>query len=103
MMSKTQFKYIGCLALVVILFFIVTLPVKALTCRYLNNHRICIIDIKRSAKYHWQYTAVVSVDGVKKPTQVYNCRDRLQIREDGTTAPFALDGVGELICSLLEK
>ena len=103
MMSKTQFKYIGCFVLVLILFFAVALPVEALTCRHLNNHRICIIDIKRSAKYHWQYTAVVSVDGVKKPMQGYNCRDRSQIREDGTTKPFTLDGIGELICGLLEK
>ncbi|MDM9381850.1 hypothetical protein QUB80_14190 [Chlorogloeopsis sp. ULAP01] len=101
-MFLTRLKSIY-LVLVLSLSFAVALPAQAFTCRNLNNHSICIINIKRSAKYHWEYRADVSVDGVKRPTEVYNCRDRLRVRKDRTIVPFDSNGVGELICNLIDK
>ncbi|MBF2007740.1 hypothetical protein ACF3DV_19765 [Chlorogloeopsis fritschii PCC 9212] len=101
-MSLTRLKSI-CLVLVLILSFAIALPAQAFTCRNFNNHSICIINIKRSAKYHWEYRADISIDGVKRPTEVYNCRDRLRVRKNGTIVPFESNGAGELICNLIDK
>ncbi len=93
------------LSLVVILTlsFSIMLPAHASFCHNDNGHQICIIDIKRSAKNYWEYRAVMSVDGVKKPVEVYNCRDRLKIQKDGTALPFTKNDPGELICKFFRK
>lgn len=51
------------------------LPAEAYTCRNYKGHQVCIISIKRSAKNHWEYRALVNVDGVKIPLETYNCRN----------------------------
>ncbi len=81
----------------------IVVSAEASTCRQLDNHSICIVSIKRSAKYYWEYRAAISVDGQKKPVEIYNCRDRLKINYHKTVVPFATNGVGELICSLYTK
>ena len=97
-------KYIALLLIIPFLWFAVALPAEAFTyCRNLNDRAICILRIQRSAKNYWEYRAVVSIDGVKKPMEVYNCRDRVRIREDGTVVSFRSRGIGELICSLLNR
>ncbi|MEB3358377.1 MAG: hypothetical protein VKK04_16750 [Synechococcales bacterium] len=70
-------------------------------CRVLNNHTICILSIKRSAKNYWEYRAAVSVDGVRRPVEVYDCRDRHRIQSDGRAIAFESQGAGDLICRLL--
>jgi hypothetical protein len=77
-------------------------PAAASFCRDSHDHLICILTIKRSAKYHWEYRAAVSIDGVERPIEVYNCRDRIRIRQDGTIKSFEPDGAGELICSFFK-
>lgn len=94
-------KYV---ALVLLLILIsVALPADAAVCRNFNSHQICILSIKRSAKNYWEYTASISVDKVKTPTQVYNCRDRLKILPDKTVLPFGQKDPGELICSFFQR
>jgi hypothetical protein len=61
--------------LLLILYFSVALPAKASVCRNYDNHSICIISIKRSAKNYWEYRAAISVDKIKTPIEVYNCRE----------------------------
>ncbi|MDJ0634227.1 MAG: hypothetical protein QNJ34_13640 [Xenococcaceae cyanobacterium MO_188.B29] len=78
-------------------------PAEAATCRQLGNHSICILSIKRSAKYYWEYRAAISIDGQKKPVEIYNCRDRIKINYHKTVVPFANNDAGELICSLYAK
>src|SRR5512146_2152208 len=46
----------------------------ALTCQTEGSHQLCLETAKRSAKYFWQYQAVVTVDGQPLPTQRYDCR-----------------------------
>ncbi|NER36148.1 MAG: hypothetical protein F6J93_19545 [Oscillatoria sp. SIO1A7] len=94
-------KYI--LLLFLILFFAVALPAEASLCRNYNGNSICIISIKRSAKYYWRYRAAVSVNGIARPIEVYNCRDRQRIRQDGSVVSFEPDGAGEFICNTLKK
>ena len=83
--------------------FAVALPAEASFCRNSNDHLICILSIKRSAKNYWEYRAAVSMDGVKRPIEVYNCRDRTLVRKDGTVMPFESNDPGELICSFFKK
>lgn len=95
-------KYIA-LLLVLALSFSVALPAEASFCRHSSDRVICVLSIKRSAKNYWEYRAAVSVDGVKRPIEVYNCRQRVRVRKDGTAVPFQPKGAGELICSALKK
>ncbi|WP_322111900.1 hypothetical protein [Aerosakkonema funiforme] len=95
-------KYI-CLLLLLMLCFAVALPAEASFCRQTNDRLICVLRIDRSAKNHWEYRAIVSVDGVERPMQLYNCRDRITVRKDGTVVPFEPNGPGKLICSVLHK
>lgn len=78
-------------------------PVWAIVCRTYEGHQICILSIKRSAKKYWEYQASVSVDGVKTPVEVYNCRGRFKLRKDGTVIQFTQNSPGEMICSFFKK
>lgn len=81
----------------------VALPAQAsLLCRN-SGHLICILSIKRSAKNYWEYRAAVSIDQVARPIELYNCRDRLRVRQDGKVIPFQTNGAGTLICNFFQK
>jgi hypothetical protein len=88
------------LLLPLILSIFLSLPAVAASCRTINNQTICILDIQRSAKNYWQYRASVSVDGIVKPTEFYNCRDRHIVQKDGTRVKFEPNGIGNFICRL---
>ncbi len=96
---------VGAIAIIstgAIAFLALAQPSQALTCKTLNSHEICLLSVKRSAKNHWEYRASVSVDGVTRPVERYNCRDRRRtLADDGSTQAFQPDGAGTLICSLL--
>ncbi|WP_334893706.1 hypothetical protein [Nostoc sp.] len=68
-----------------------------------QHYQICIISINRSAKNYWEYRAAVSVDGVKRPTEVYNCRERVRVQNNGTILPFEHKDPGEMICSFFNS
>lgn len=76
---------------------------QAALCKTLGDHQICILSITRSAKNYWEYRAAVSVDGVKRPVEVYDCRARTRQSRQGGRVPFEPDGPGELICHLLKS
>ena len=90
-------------AILLLLMLAVALPAQASTCRSYHDNVICIVSIKRSAKYYWEYRAAVSVNGVVRPIEVYNCRDRVRVRKDRAVVPFESNGAGELICSILKR
>jgi len=75
-------------------------PAQAAYCRTLEGHTFCLIDIQRSAKNYWEYRAIVSVDGVARPVEVYNCRDRFLTRQDGTQVSFEQEPASRLVCRL---
>ena len=95
-------KYIALLLFLVVSFAVAS-PAEASFCRPSHNRTICILSIQRSAKYHWEYRAAVSIDGKERPMEVYNCRDRIKIQPDGTLVSFESHGAGELICSFFKK
>ncbi|MEA5627821.1 hypothetical protein [Nostoc sp. UHCC 0251] len=88
-----------------ILILSVAHPAFASVCRNYDGLRrqICILSINRSAKNYWEYRAAVSVDGVKRPTEVYNCRERVKVQQDGTVLPFEPKGPGEMVCSFFNS
>lgn len=88
--------------LMLMLVFSLCIPVAhALYCRTVNGHDICLVDVQRSAKNYWEYRVIVRVDGVDRPREVYNCRDRTKVQSDGRVVPFENPGPGLLICRLL--
>lgn len=97
-----KIKFIA-LLLFLTLSFSIALPAEASFCRNSNDHSICILSIKRSAKNYWEYRAAVSIDRVERPIEVYNCRDRIRVRPDGTFMWFDRNGAGELICRFFQK
>jgi hypothetical protein len=80
-----------------------TNPAVAAVCRNWGGHQICLLRIERSAKYYWEYRAVISIDGKKRPMTVYNCRDRYYTETDHTVIPFKSNDVGNLICNLVTR
>ncbi|MEH1818266.1 MAG: hypothetical protein V7L31_04075 [Nostoc sp.] len=105
-----RIRYIIFFALLLILPFSVVHPAFADVCRNYDvydglrlHHQICILSISRSAKNYWEYKAAISVDGVKRPTEVYNCRERFKVQQGGTVLPFEQKGPGEMICSFFNS
>ncbi|NDJ22357.1 hypothetical protein GS682_12075 [Nostoc sp. B(2019)] len=89
--------------LLLILSFSVALPSDASVCRNYDGQQICILSINRSAKNYWEYRATVSVNGVKRPIEVYNCREQVKVQQDGTVLPFEQKDPGKLICSFFNS
>ncbi|MDF5725061.1 MAG: hypothetical protein PUP91_32345 [Rhizonema sp. PD37] len=89
--------------LVTIFFLLIALPASASLCGNRNGHKICILSINRSAKNYWEYRAEVSVDQVKQPMKIYNCRARIQVDNDGVVMPFQQNDPGHFICRYFSK
>ncbi|MBW4514342.1 MAG: hypothetical protein KME11_03870 [Timaviella obliquedivisa GSE-PSE-MK23-08B] len=93
------------LFLPLVLSILLSLPTAAASCRTfnqhtVNQHTVCILDIQRSAKNYWQYRASISIDGITKPPEFYNCRDRNILQQDGTRIQFEPNSIGSFICRL---
>ncbi|MCT7985612.1 hypothetical protein NG796_20270 [Laspinema sp. A4] len=97
-----QWIKVTALFLGIILTWTVAFPAQALVCRTLGDRSVCIVQIQRSAKYHWEYRVALRLDGVDQPLERYNCRDRIRVQGNGTRVSFEPDGVGDLICRLLK-
>ncbi|MEG4394612.1 hypothetical protein [Microcoleus sp. BROC3] len=94
-------KCVCCLLLLISFFW--ALPAEASVCRNDRGSEICIVDIKRSAKNYWEYRVILSVDGVKQPLEVYNCRDRTTVKKDGTVLAFGQNNPGEIVCGFFNQ
>jgi hypothetical protein len=68
-----------------------------------RDRQICILNIKRSAKNYWQYRATTSIDGVKQPTGLYDCREKLIYEADGSISSFRFNLTGAVVCSLYRQ
>ncbi len=69
-------------------------------CKEIDQHQVCIREIKRSAKNYWEYWAIVDVDGHRRPKETYNCRDRVLIDTDNILVPFEREFTGDFVCQL---
>ncbi|MCL2932664.1 MAG: hypothetical protein MGG11_10510 [Trichodesmium sp. MAG_R03] len=96
-------KYIILSIVLFLLFFAVKQPAAASFCRNINGKKICILSIKRSAKNYWEYRAEVSINGSRKPLEIYNCHTQEKIQKNGNILKFTSNGAGQLICSILDK
>ncbi len=89
------------LPFVVWLYTVAAAPAEADSCRTFTGHEVCISSIRRSGKSYWEYRTVVSVDGVKQPLELYNCRDRIRtLASDGSIVPFLTGKTGDWVCQL---
>lgn len=89
--------------IIFILTFFLSSPANASFCRNYHDQLICILSIKRSAKNYWEYRASISVDGKIKPIEVYDCRQKIKIRNNKEIIPFQADDPGELICHFFKQ
>ncbi|MDJ0799160.1 MAG: hypothetical protein QNJ51_20460 [Calothrix sp. MO_167.B12] len=98
-------KYVLPLLVLITSFFLVNPTAEASMpiCHNYNRHKICILSIKRSAKNYWEYRATVSVDGVTQPPQVYNCRNRTKLQDNGKILQFQPNDPGVFICSFFRN
>lgn len=67
-------------------------------CRSIDQHQVCIVSIKRSAKNFWEYNAAVSIDGKRGPKEPYNCRSHYKTQADGSIQYFEKSSIGALVC-----
>jgi hypothetical protein len=81
----------------------ISLPADAASCYQINGDRLCLEQIKRSAKNYWEYRIVTSVNGVQQPQEIYNCRSRTKIKSDRTMVDFQPYGFGEFICRKFKR
>ncbi|MGK7878915.1 MAG: hypothetical protein AB4060_02295 [Crocosphaera sp.] len=96
-------KIIMLFGLIVINWTIMVSSAQAEFCRQINGQQICISKIKRSAKNYWEYRAAVKIEKETRPIEIYDCRQGHRITQQGDTIPFKSDGVGKLICRVLNK
>ena len=70
-------------------------------CRKVANHQVCVLKITRSAKYYWEYRAVVQVDDQRRPMARYNCRTHDYISRDGKR--ISDDIATQVICAFFKQ
>jgi len=94
---------VGCLLILMAGLGLGAGPAQAANCRTVNGHEVCIQRMKRSAKNYWQYRARLKVDGVQRPMELYDCRDRLRLPKDGTIVPYWQDEAVDVVCKLFRQ
>lgn len=70
-------------------------------CRTVADHQVCVLKITRSAKYYWEYRAIVKVDEQQRAMGRYNCRTQEYISRDGRHIPN--DVAAKMICSFFKR
>ncbi|MEM9484490.1 MAG: hypothetical protein AAGA83_12445 [Cyanobacteria bacterium P01_F01_bin.116] len=70
-------------------------------CRTVGEHQVCILQITRSAKYYWEYRAVVKVDDKRRPMGRYSCRTGEYISRNGDHVPD--DIAAQVICAFFKR
>jgi hypothetical protein len=82
--------------------FLLTLPADAAMCSHFQGQQICVVNIQRSAKKHWEYRVIASIDGVTQPLETYNCRSRYRVTKGKVIVSFQPGDIGSLICKNLK-
>lgn len=73
----------------------------ASVCRTEGEQKICLVSIKRSAKYFWEYRVVLSIDGKKQAPEKFDCR--IEFNKIDGDRPTARDLRKAFICRLTSK
>jgi hypothetical protein len=81
------------------------LPAVAAQCQTVASQEVCVLNLRRSAKNYWEYWAQLSINGVKQPERVYDCR--VFAKERSRNIPSELsaetvksESIGSLVCRL---
>lgn len=70
-------------------------------CRTVADHQVCVVKITRSAKYYWEYRAIVEIDHKRRPMERYDCRTHTYISRAGKQI---LDDIAtQVICSFFKQ
>lgn len=82
-----------------------TLPAVAAQCQTVASQEVCILNLRRSAKNYWEYWAQLSINGVKQPERVYDCRVFAKVRSRNvppelTAETVKAESIGSLVCRL---
>ncbi len=82
-----------------------TLPAVAAQCPTVASQEVCILNLRRSAKNYWEYWALLSINGVKQPERVYDCRvfakgRSRNIPSELTAETVKSESIGSLVCRL---
>jgi hypothetical protein len=86
-----------------ILVFLVALPADAAICHSFQGQKLCVVNIKRSAKKYWEYRVTISRDGEIQPVEIYNCRSKYRVNQDKVILSFEPNDIGNLICKTLAQ
>lgn len=70
-------------------------------CRTVADHQVCVVKITRSAKYYWEYRAIVDIDHKRRPMGRYNCRTHTYVSREGKQTPN--DIATQVICSFFKQ
>ena len=70
-------------------------------CRTVGSQEICLVSVKRSAKYYWQYRAVLKVDGKRQPTEKFDCHPRNSRLQ--SEYPSLQDQKRAFVCNIIPK
>lgn len=90
-----------CLLILICAFLLIAPAIEAATCQNIAGEQVCILRIKRSAKYYWQYRVTLNIDGKRQPKRFYNCRDRYYQEPDTIKVYYDRDDkLGKSICRL---
>ena len=93
--------------LMLVFIILLRLPLPAYAskpiCRKYHHQKICIINIKRSAKNYWEYRAEISINDKLQSLEIYNCRNQTKEQIDGTTVPFTHENAGLFVCSFFHN
>ena len=92
---------IGWLLGVLVLVSGVPVAQAAPLCRTVENHQVCILKITRSAKYYWEYRAIVKIDDQQRPMGRYNCRTQDYVGRNGNHHPRDIGT--QVICSFFKQ
>ena len=91
------------IALIILINLAVSSPVQASTCRNYGDQKVCIVRIKRSAKYYWRYRTEIKINGKKQPMMIYDCRQQKKFTKEGVGTPFKSQGIENFICGTLNN
>ncbi len=86
-----------------ILISLMALPAQASFCKSINNQKVCILRIDRSAKKYWEYQVQLSVDQVTQPVAIYNCLENWWLPPNGRWQKFTNESVSAMACSLFRR
>lgn len=86
-----------------LILFSCSLPAQASSCNNYKGHEICIFSMKPNGNRNWNYRVDLSLDGERRPTEIYNCRKQFRVQNDGKIVQFSKEDPGNFICASYKK